>query len=127
LLTTEVIKATPSQLIFRYLSRHRIALPTAKRDDRHNQTTQVVRYNVEHQLKYGLEDQLSNETSWHRLDVFVSAQRPIVTDRRRRKAIDGVADAVTMIMSETPKMAAVRSTNLLAVSPSSNRHRPQTQ
>ncbi|MBL9168947.1 MAG: hypothetical protein JNN07_14500 [Verrucomicrobiales bacterium] len=37
-------------------------------------------------------------------------QRPIVTDRRRKRAHGGLADGVTVIMSEIPLQVAVRST-----------------
>ena len=37
-------------------------------------------------------------------------QRPIVTDRRLKKVIDDETDEATVIMSENPMLAVVRST-----------------
>ena len=39
-----------------------------------------------------------------------AAERPIVSDHRRKKALDEVADVVKFMMSKNPMLAVVRST-----------------
>ncbi len=63
---------------------------------------------------WGAEQPVTSPKRMMRCEDFMSskveAQRPIVTDRRRNRTLDEVANVVTLIMSEVPRLAAVRST-----------------